>query len=516
MPSRSTTPITRQKTPRDTWRSARRLGLAVTGGSDFHGCRSEHSNGFGRVQLPAEDFAALCRRLAWPASRRSPDSAGYNRPVSGVLPGARVSPFVNEWLPTVVAAMDGRPGPWRALDLAMGEGRHAIPLAEAGFVTYGVDLAVDRLLTARRALREAAVRPSCSGRPTSTPTRCRLAASTCSSAPASCCAPAGRISSAACGRAGSSCTRRSPPARIRAATVLRQAQDRPELGRGAVRPHRTTCFSRANSPGRSPTGRCFTRRKWRSRRRWHASSRGSPEPDVVADPLIDVRGVRKNYGGLRPLRLAALTVEPGARLALTGLDAPAAEILVNLLTGATLPDEGEVRLFGRATVRHLRCRRLAGDARPHRDGVAARHADRRPHRRAGHRDGVHAVARPGARRSCQQTSRASHARPGSVRRISRTRISEAPPLAKARCRLARALATSPAVLVLEHANALLTDGADGSSAATIAALAKARGMAVLALTADTAFAKAVADTVFALDAATGQLKPRGAWLSWIR
>ena len=35
----------------------------------------------------------------------------------------------------------------------MGEGRHAIPLAEAGFVTYGVDVAVDRLLAARRALR---------------------------------------------------------------------------------------------------------------------------------------------------------------------------------------------------------------------------------------------------------------------------------------------------------------------------------------------------------------------------
>jgi tellurite methyltransferase len=57
-----------------------------------------------------------------------------------------------EWLPRVVAAMNGRPGPWRALDLAMGEGRHATALAEAGFVTYGVDLAVDRLLTARRLL----------------------------------------------------------------------------------------------------------------------------------------------------------------------------------------------------------------------------------------------------------------------------------------------------------------------------------------------------------------------------
>jgi hypothetical protein len=41
---------------------ARRVGLAVTGGSDFHGFRSAHSNGFGTVQLPAADFAALCSR----------------------------------------------------------------------------------------------------------------------------------------------------------------------------------------------------------------------------------------------------------------------------------------------------------------------------------------------------------------------------------------------------------------------------------------------------------------------
>ena len=69
-----------------------------------------------------------------------------------IVPGARISPFVAEWLPIVVAGLNGRPGPRRALDLAMGEGRHAIPLAAAGFRTYGVDVAVDRLLSARRTL----------------------------------------------------------------------------------------------------------------------------------------------------------------------------------------------------------------------------------------------------------------------------------------------------------------------------------------------------------------------------
>jgi predicted metal-dependent phosphoesterase TrpH len=41
---------------------ARQLGLAVTGGSDFHGYRSAHSNGLGTVQLPAGDFAEFCGR----------------------------------------------------------------------------------------------------------------------------------------------------------------------------------------------------------------------------------------------------------------------------------------------------------------------------------------------------------------------------------------------------------------------------------------------------------------------
>jgi SAM-dependent methyltransferase len=74
--------------------------------------------------------------------------------MGGILPGSMISPFVEEWLPKVVAELNGRAGPRRALDLAMGEGRHAVPLAEAGFVTYGVDVSLTRLQTARRLLLE--------------------------------------------------------------------------------------------------------------------------------------------------------------------------------------------------------------------------------------------------------------------------------------------------------------------------------------------------------------------------
>jgi len=59
------------------------------------------------------------------------------------------SPFVMEWI-----ARLARPDA-RALDVAMGRGRHALPLARAGFRTFGVDVGVDLLREAARAAREA-------------------------------------------------------------------------------------------------------------------------------------------------------------------------------------------------------------------------------------------------------------------------------------------------------------------------------------------------------------------------
>ncbi len=69
-----------------------------------------------------------------------------------------VSPFVAEWLPRVAAEL-GVPGtPGRALDLAMGSGRHVLALADAGFGVFGVDRAVDRLRAARAAAGPRAIR----------------------------------------------------------------------------------------------------------------------------------------------------------------------------------------------------------------------------------------------------------------------------------------------------------------------------------------------------------------------
>ena len=234
----------------------------------------------------------------------------------------------------------------------------------------------------------------------------------------------------------------------------------------------------------------------------------------MAEPLIDVRGVRKNYGGLRPLRLAALTVAPGDRIAILGIDAPAAEILVNILTGATLPDEGEVRVFGRATssiseaddwlttldrIGMVSPRAMLAEDFTVAQGIAMAFTL-----------SLDPIPEPVA------ADVASLARDAGLAAADLgARLADATPLVKARCRLARALATTPAVLVLEHANALVPDDAAGFGR-DVAALAKARGMAVIALTADEAFANAVAGKIFTLDAATGHLKARGGWRKWWR
>ena len=65
--------------------------------------------------------------------------------------------------------------------------------------------------------------------------------------------------------------------------------------------------------------------------------------------VIEISGLRKQYGGLRPLRLDALVVGDRERVSLAGIDAAAAEALTSLLTGAALPDEGVVRVLGEST-----------------------------------------------------------------------------------------------------------------------------------------------------------------------
>ena len=75
----------------------------------------------------------------------------------------------------------------------------------------------------------------------------------------------------------------------------------------------------------------------------------SPPVDSGA-AAVELSSVSKQYGALRPLRIEQLSIAPDDRIALVGLDQPAAEVFVNLVTGASLPDAGTIRVFGRSTL----------------------------------------------------------------------------------------------------------------------------------------------------------------------
>jgi ABC-type lipoprotein export system ATPase subunit len=66
-------------------------------------------------------------------------------------------------------------------------------------------------------------------------------------------------------------------------------------------------------------------------------------------PLIAMTGIRKEFGEPRPLVIRELTIRASDRIALPDLNPGAAEILINLITGASLPDEGTVRVAGHDT-----------------------------------------------------------------------------------------------------------------------------------------------------------------------
>jgi ABC-type transporter Mla maintaining outer membrane lipid asymmetry ATPase subunit MlaF len=228
----------------------------------------------------------------------------------------------------------------------------------------------------------------------------------------------------------------------------------------------------------------------------------------VSSPVVELAAVSKSYGGLRPLRIAGLSVDAGQRVAILGFDQPAAEVFVNLVTGATLPDEGEVRLFGRASSAIA-----TGDdwlSTVDRFGIVSERAvllDRFTV--------VQNLALPFTVQ-IEPPPDAERARAEAVAR--EVGLAEATfdaplatldPTAGMRVRLGRAIAFDPAVLLLEHASARVPRDAVPGLAADIRAVAERRRLAVIAATADEAFAAGVADRVFRLEAATGRLAERG-------
>lgn len=226
--------------------------------------------------------------------------------------------------------------------------------------------------------------------------------------------------------------------------------------------------------------------------------------------LVSVRGLVKNYAGLRPLRIRSLDVQPGQLVSIVGLDAQAAEVLVGLLTGALLPDEGEIRLFDRSTaavtdsdtwlamldgVGIITERAVLIDqfsveqniAMPFTLAVDPIASDVRPKVEALSREvGLDAATWPIA-------------------------VGRAGAEAQTRVRLARALALEPKLLLAEHPSASLPRDKVAPVATDLARIAQARNLAVLTITADPEFARALGGDTLIHEPATGVLKVQSIW-----
>ena len=234
-------------------------------------------------------------------------------------------------------------------------------------------------------------------------------------------------------------------------------------------------------------------------------------PAPAGTPVLEIDGVSKKYGGLRPLRIHRLTVAAGERVAISGIDAAATELLVNLITGASLPDTGRVLVLGRSTAEIA-----AGDdwlASLDRFGIVSERAVLLEGSTLAQNlalpftlaiDPVPADVRPRVE--------ALAAECGIDQAWLDRAAGDVPPAVRARVHLGRAVALEPALLILEHPTASLAPPEHRALAADIARIAGARGMAALVVSMDHAFGHAVAHRTLALHGATGDVRPvRKGW-----
>ncbi|CAN5789206.1 ABC transporter ATP-binding protein [soil metagenome] len=235
----------------------------------------------------------------------------------------------------------------------------------------------------------------------------------------------------------------------------------------------------------------------------------------MSEVVLELKGINKNYGALRPLRIKTLTIAAGERVAISGLDAGAAEILVNLVTGATLPDEGTVSTFGRITAEIA-----DGDA-----WLASLDAFGIVSPRAVMLDAA-TVQQNLAIPFTLELDPVPAAVAARVEKLAREcgidpqklteRAADQSPVTRARIHLARAVALEPKLLVLEHPTADVPEPDRIPLAKSIADAADVRTLATLAITQDAEFAATVAHRSLALEPATGALVPWKRKRGWFR
>jgi predicted ABC-type transport system involved in lysophospholipase L1 biosynthesis ATPase subunit len=229
--------------------------------------------------------------------------------------------------------------------------------------------------------------------------------------------------------------------------------------------------------------------------------------------LFAVRDLVKDYQSLRPLRVRALTVARGQVLALDGLDAGAAEMFVHLATGAALPDAGDITLFGRSTREvadaHEWLQSLEGL------GLVSERAVLVPMLSVLQNvampltldiDPIDSAIRRSAEALADEVGLECADRDVPLGQVDAERLF--------RVRLARALALGPALVIAEHPSASLPRPAVGRVAADLARIVRARGAALVAISADPEFTRALGGRTLVLNPATGDLAPPGLLERW--
>ena len=227
--------------------------------------------------------------------------------------------------------------------------------------------------------------------------------------------------------------------------------------------------------------------------------------------LLDIRLLVKDYQGLRPLRVRELSVSPGRVLSLAGFDAAAAEIFVHLVTGAALPDEGDISLFGTNT-RHIQdaeawLRSLDGLGLVSHRAVLV--------------DMLTVLQNVAMPLTLEVDPIAEDMRPQVEALARESGIAESlwdRPLGHVdaetnlRVRLARAVAPQPKLIIAEHPSAGLPRDAVPRIAEHVATMARARNAALLTLTADPEWVSRIGGDVLTLSPATGELAAGGRFM----
>lgn len=237
---------------------------------------------------------------------------------------------------------------------------------------------------------------------------------------------------------------------------------------------------------------------------------------MTMPPFLAIEGLSKLHGEPVPLRIRHWHVGEGERLMISNLGRTAAEMLVLLVTGAALPDEGTVRILGRNT------REISTDT----EWLASLDRIGLVTERAVLLDALPVAANLAlpltlAIDPMSDETRAKVEALAAAADLAADRLdvpaSALRPEDRVRVHLARALALEPRMLLFEHATASVADrAARAALGRAVRTAADQLGIGWLAIGDDREFARASGSRRFTLTEGTGELRPAGGWRPWRR